>query len=264
MSRRARKNYYSEIFHVMAQGINRENIFQSNNEKEKYLNILKENLDKVDVKVISYCIMSNHVHLLLFSNNPSNVANLMSKLNTKYAIYYNKINSRCGYVFRNRYRAEEIITDNYFMNCIRYIHNNPVKAGICAKKELYNYSSVSEYVKCKSRLIDLKFVKELFISLQLDYNKILKNDKYCRSFIEYVEDIDLNDEETLIKDLVSEYLKKKSVNLESVKKDIALFREIVDCLYFEYHVKQNLIAEFFNVSRSKICKLINRKIENIR
>ena len=100
--------------------------------------------------------------------------------------------------------------------------------------------------------------------MKLDYSKILEDDKYCKSFIEYSEDVYLNGEANLIRNVVSEYLKEKRVDLESTKKDIDLFREIIDCLYFEYHVKQNLIAEFFNVSKSKICKLINRKIKNVK
>ena len=78
---------------------------------------------------------------------------MMRSLITRYAKKYNKVYHRCGYVFRDRYRCESIMTVEHLKNCIRYIHNNPVKAAICNKCGDYIYSSYNEYL---NNMIDTK------------------------------------------------------------------------------------------------------------
>ena len=70
----------------------------------------------------------------------------MHKVNTLYAIYFNKKYNRVGYVFRDRYKSQAIYSEKQLYTCINYIHYNPVKAGICKIASEYEYSSYNEYI----------------------------------------------------------------------------------------------------------------------
>lgn len=146
MPRLPRNNIKTSYFHVMVQGIDKEYIFNRKIDIKYYISILYELKDELNIKIIAYCIMNNHAHLLIHTNDVSNLTKYMHKTNTKYAIYYNKIHDRVGYVFRNRFKSEGIYSERQLYNCISYIYNNPVKAKICRTPEEYPYSN-SKYYK---------------------------------------------------------------------------------------------------------------------
>ena len=146
MARISRKCYESGFFHIMVQGIKKEKIFNLRILKEKYIDFIKGGCEKYDVKFIAYCVMENHCHILLYTEKIELLSKVMASSNTKFGILYNKINKRCGFVFRDRYRCENIYTQTYLENCIRYIHNNPVKARVCKRQIDYKYSSYSLYL----------------------------------------------------------------------------------------------------------------------
>lgn len=128
MPRIARKNLKTQYLHVMAQGINKEYILETKQLKEKYKNFLKENVRKSNAKILAYCLMGNHVHILFQSKNPYDVTQIMQRVNSSFARYYNYVNDRVGVVFRNRYFTQPITSRRQLFNCLVYIHNNPVKA----------------------------------------------------------------------------------------------------------------------------------------
>ena len=100
-----------------------------------------------DVSILAYCIMNNNVHILVYSENIQKISKFMQKLNTSYSKFYNKIEKRTGYVFKDRFYTQEIFDRKQLYNCLRYIHNNPVKAKICKDMKSYKYSSYYEYTK---------------------------------------------------------------------------------------------------------------------
>lgn len=146
MPRISRKCYESDFFHVMVQGIDREFIFNNDYFKEKYLSFLQEASQKHQVKIIAYCMMDNHAHILVYTPEIDKLSDMMESTNTKFAILYNKRCNRCGYVFRDRYRCENILSQAHLEICIRYIHRNPIKAGICEFEWQYPYSSYNLFV----------------------------------------------------------------------------------------------------------------------
>ena len=150
MARKSRMCYESSFYHVMVQGINRENIYANGYMKEAFLNILNKKSKELDVEIIAFCIMDNHVHLLLYTEKIQNLTKLMASINTKYAKLFNKANNRVGYVYRDRYRCENIYTENHLINCIKYIHNNPIEAHICISPKDYKYSSYCSYLNKKN------------------------------------------------------------------------------------------------------------------
>ena len=97
----------------------------------------------------------------------------MQKLNTTYSQFYNKKNKRVGYVFRDRYNSQDILNIKHLYNCLKYIHNNPVKAGISINMEGYEYSSYKEFIG-KRYIINNKCIKLLFGTLN-NYKEIFKS-----------------------------------------------------------------------------------------
>lgn len=103
MPRIARKNSISQFYHVIVQGINKEYIFKNSQYINKYKEIIVKKLEKSDITILSYCIMNNHAHFLIYSEKIENLSKFMQKINTSYSKFYNKENNRVGYVFRDRY-----------------------------------------------------------------------------------------------------------------------------------------------------------------
>jgi len=151
MPRLARKSYKGEkLFHVMVQGINKEEIFSEERQKYEYIKLLKQYEKEYQLSIIAYCVMENHVHLLIDTIDVEELTRYMHKLNTSYAIYYNKNNNRVGYVYRDRYKTQIIQNERHLYNCIIYIHNNPVNAFLCNKAEQYKFSSYKQFLDNKS------------------------------------------------------------------------------------------------------------------
>ena len=101
MPRVAKKDYDTSFFHIMVQGIRKENIFNKDEYKEKYLELLYKYLEKYDVKIIAYCIMDSHAHLLVYVEKINELSEYMRSVNTTYALYYNNdiaviLNKECG------------------------------------------------------------------------------------------------------------------------------------------------------------------------
>ena len=188
MPRIARTKLNSNYLHIMVQGLNKEYIFNEEKEIQTYLYMLASDSKNFMLKIVAYCVMNNHVHLLIYSPKIEEISKLMSKVNTKYAKYYNKKHDRCGYVFRNRYRAEEIYSLARFINCINYIHNNPVKAGMCSNKGEYRYSSYNDYLN-KTGFVNDELIQTCFINNEIDYMQVIKENKDDEenNFIEYID-----------------------------------------------------------------------------
>lgn len=136
----------------MVQGINKEYIFGKPKEAEKFKEIILRKLEQSNVIILAYCIMGNHAHILIYSEKSENISKYMQKVNTTYSQFYNKETRRVGYVFRDRYCSQDILNERQLYNCLRYIHNNPVKAKIVKCMEDYEYSSYKEY-KVSDRII---------------------------------------------------------------------------------------------------------------
>lgn len=161
MSRLPRKAYETHYYHVIVQGIGKEEIFESGRFKSEYLNDIAMFKDMCGVKVLTYAVMNNHCHLLLYAPDSAALGTFMRRVNTRYAQYYNHVRERVGYVFRDRYKSQPIFDDNYLINCMVYIHNNPVKVGIVTEVADYSYSGLQCY-HSRAGLVDLAAAGEIF------------------------------------------------------------------------------------------------------
>ena len=162
MPRTARIKTETHIYHIMMRGINRQCIFKDSTEKNKFLKLLRQTKSELDVEVFAYCIMDNHVHLLLRENQDP-IETFCRKINTSYAIYYNAKHERCGHLFQDRYKSEAVKDEKQLLLTVRYIHMNPVKARICSNPEDYEASSYSEYTfGGTDALCDREYILSLF------------------------------------------------------------------------------------------------------
>lgn len=254
MPRIAKKDYDTSFFHIMVQGIRKENIFENNTDKEKYINILYKKLEKHNIKIIAYCVMDNHVHILTYFEDINEVSEYMRAVNTTYAIYYNKKYRKAGYVFRNRYRAEPIYNEIYLVNCIHYIHDNPIKAKMCNVLDEYKYSSYYEYKfengevikECKARFKEINslFINRIYEEMEIDY-----------TYMDYEEDKEYMDSNEVLKNFID----AKKIKIDEIKLSEAYLEEISKKLYYECGVSQKEIAKELKTNKTKISRLINRK-----
>ena len=191
--------YYlkTSYFHVITQGINKSYIFDKSEDIKYYIKIMYELVEKHSIKIIAYCIMNNHAHILIETESVNELSKYMQRLNTKYGRYYNKKYTRVGYVFRDRYKSEGIYDEIHLYNCIKYIYNNPVKAGICIKPQDYPYSNYRN-----------------------DSKNIANNDY---DFIDA--EIDRNDDQ-----IIREYLKNNNILLVDIKNNSDILYTLVKTL----------------------------------
>ena len=217
------RNYIkTTAFHVITQGINRSYIFQNPEDIKYYIKVMYKLNEQCKIKIVAYCIMNNHAHILIETDKINNLSKYMQRLNTIYAKYYNKKYSRVGYVFRDRYKSEGIYSEEHLYNCIKYIYDNPVKAGICNRPEEYPYSN---------------------------YKKINKNLKENYIFI------DIEDDKKTSEEVIEEYLTENDVKLEELKNDKIRLKEIIVILKKEYNFSLREIAEKMMLGREKIRRI---------
>ena len=221
MPRLARKDLKSSYCHVIVQGINKEYIFKEDYLKDAYKNLLKRNLEEIDVKILSYCIMDNHAHLLIYSDKIEYMTELMRKVNTSYAMIYNSMKNRVGYVFRDRYYTQMILSEDQLLNCIAYIHYNPVNAKMVLKMNEYQYSSYREYIG-KKDLITKEGIKLVFGSSK-NYIETFK-EIHKKKEIEDI--IDIVEKETCEK-VIEDFLREKGKKLEEIKQSNEELKELL-------------------------------------
>ena len=148
MSRAARCFSESGYSHVIVRGIGRQLLFECPDDYNYYICLLKKYCAEVSLRVNAYCLMDNHVHLLL-CDNEKELPVYMKKIGVSYAWYFNSKYSRTGHLFQDRYKSIPIDSTRQLLSTFRYILQNPQKAGICKTQE-YRWSSYREYGDCSS------------------------------------------------------------------------------------------------------------------
>lgn len=194
------KKSESKIYHIMLRGINQQQIFEEDEDYWKLLKIIEECKALSCFQVYAYCIMGNHVHLLICEGNEC-LEQIIKRIGVRYVRWYNTKYRRVGHLFQDRFKSEPIDSKEYLLTVLRYIHQNPVKAKICNNAEEYLYSSYREYLR-DSWLIDKEYLfsligKEAFIAFHsepsndkcLDIeenNRIQYTDEQAKKIIEKV------------------------------------------------------------------------------
>ncbi|SMD03932.1 transposase [Sporomusa malonica] len=162
MARKPRVHYEGAIYHVIARGNNRSRVFETDEEKGKYLEILSDYKKRYSFQLYAYVIMDNHVHLLIqIGKDP--LAKIMQGIQQRYTQYYNWQHKHSGHVFEQRYKALLCEKESYVMTLICYIHQNPVRANILEGVN-YRWSSHPSYVKRARGLVNVEFILDTLSS----------------------------------------------------------------------------------------------------
>lgn len=248
MPRNSRESLSSKFFHNMVQGINKEYIFQKRREKTKYINLINETKSN-SVQIISYTIMDNHAHILLYSKDTYEMSKFMKNINEKYAMYYNFTNNRVGVVFRSRFKTQEILSEKQLYNCIKYIYNNPVKANIVNKIRDYKYSNYKQF---KNEKILEKILENKQFNISNCKNSVSRDKEF---FVDTDEDIRHYVESLIEKNLKSENLKNK------ILKDKANLKEVLFKIKNEVNVSYSTLADIIGISKTAIWKIMQNEDE---
>ena len=222
MPRYARIKSRTGIYHVMLRGINRQDLFEDDKDRQRFVETLETCQEKSSYTLFGYCLMNNHVHLLL-RENLEPLAVTIKRISSSYVYYYNWKYSRCGHLFQERFKSEVVDTDAYFLTVLRYIHQNPLKAKMVRDTADYTWSSYKDYLQ-GSVLINTDFVLKMFsenrhqaIQAFIDFHHIITNEQ-C---LDDEENKKINDDEA--RELIKQYAKIKNIHeiqrMEKGKRD---------------------------------------------
>ena len=210
MPRQAREKSESEIYHLMLRGINKQNIFEDEEDKKRFLETLEYYRRKSGYLLYGYCLMNNHIHLLIKEKNES-ISELIKRISSSYVYWYNQKYERCGHLFQERFKSEVVETQAYFLMVLRYIHKNPVKAGITQDASKYLWSSYQDYVRT-SGITDIDFALDIFSSDRIKAVKLFAdytNEKNADECLEYTERAAVSDKE------IMKYLNERGIRTVS-------------------------------------------------
>lgn len=250
MPRTARKKSKTGIYHIMLRGVNKQRIFEDEEDCEKFLQTLEFYKAESGYKIYAYCLMGNHIHLLIKEGEDFGIA--MRRIGASFVYWYNWKYQRSGHLFEDRYKSEVIENDGYLLTALRYIHQNPIKAGMVKCVGDYEWSSYSEYVD-KEKMVDVDFILNLFDANRekaIDAFKTYNNEVDNSKCIDVVESKRLTDEE------VTEIIKEKCGVVRCSEVAILDKKRRYACLELlkEYELTSRQISRLTGVCRSVVLK----------
>ncbi|MDR1016171.1 MAG: transposase [Coriobacteriales bacterium] len=162
MPRSQRQQGALGVYHVIFRGIAQQLLFEEAADYDRFIQTLKRFKQQSAFALYAFCLMNNHVHLLL-KVNAEPLGTSLQRIMVSYSAYFNEKYHRRGHLFENRFKSEAVEDETYFLAVLRYIHLNPLVAGICAEPAAYPYSSYLSYLQNNGPdLVDQRFVKGLF------------------------------------------------------------------------------------------------------
>lgn len=195
MPRQSRRISESKIYHVMIRGNGGQGIFLDDEDKAKFIDILSLKNKDHQYSIYAYCLMDNHVHLLI-NEGHDEISRIMKRINISYVYYFNKKYHRIGHLFQDRFKSEAIVDDRYLLAAMRYIHTNPIKAKLVSTLSEYKWSSYHDYISenfNKESTIAKEFILGMFstggdqavaVKMFIDFSQ----QENTETFIEYQDD----------------------------------------------------------------------------
>ncbi len=163
MARPLRIEYPGAFYHVTSRGNEQKEIFKSQKDRERFLSYLESAAERYGAVIHAYCLIGNHYHLLL-ETPEGNLSQIMRHINGAYTTYFNVKRKRAGHLFQGRYKAILVEADSYATELSRYIHLNPVKAGMVARPEEYRWASYRSFIgeEESPKWLNARFILESF------------------------------------------------------------------------------------------------------
>lgn len=260
-------------YHIIQRGNERKNIFYCDADKYRYLDIVARTKEKYNFMIYCYCLMNNHVHLLV-NDNGNDISKLMKSINVSYVSYFNKVYERCGHLFQDRFRSEIIDNDPYLLEVSRYIHNNPVKAGIVARAGEYRWSSYNAYVGKATmikNLLDTNTILDIFSEQRnkavMEYFRFMQNDEHDFADIRVI-DIEeeksngqenkdyINGREAAMKS-IEQKLSEKKLTMEELLQDKEQRNEMIKAIRKNSSLNLKELGDLFGgLSESRISRIL--------
>ena len=230
MARALRIIYPGAFYHVTSRGNEKKDIFKSRRNREKFLEYLASATERYGAEIYAYCLMSNHFHLFL-QTRESNLSQIMRHIIGAYTTYFNIKRKRAGHLFQGRYKSVLVEADEYAAELTRYIHLNPVKAGITAMADEYQWSSYRAYIGMASMP---EWLKPGFILGSFGRTEAASRKNYR----DFVEKLDIEAYESPLKNAVGgavlgspefvEEISEAHLNERGADKDIPALRHFSD------------------------------------
>ena len=167
MPTQGRVIYDGAVCHIIQRGNNKQKIFREDEDYGKFLSLIMEYKDKIAFEQYNYCLMPNHVHMLLKIIKKDDMAKLMQGIFQSFRFYYKRKYKYAGYLYQGRYKSKLIEKDSYFLECARYIERNPLRAEIIKDLSLYKWSSYNFYAHGQRN--DIVTVNPLYTALGKDH-----------------------------------------------------------------------------------------------
>ncbi len=222
LPRQPRRKSHSNVYHCMLRGINKQDIFFEKEDYLKFQDIIRKTREIYLYQLYSYVLMPNHIHLEI-KDEGQKISQIIHSIATRYANYFNKKYERKGHVFESRFRSKNVENTFYMLNLVRYIHQNPLKAGI-SKMEEYKWSSYFEYFKSvevreKDKIVDTEEILEMFLpdvdQVQvkkefMKFNEKILKFQESKELLEYEMKNKLTDEEVI-------YFIKEELGIENIQ-----------------------------------------------
>lgn len=166
MPRKARIISSTGIYHIILRSVNQQIIFEEDSDYHKFLHILFDCQKKYDFDIYAYCLMSNHIHILINDKN-CRLSSIFQSIGTRFARWYNQKYLRFGHLFQERFISRPVENSQYFLYVIMYIHNNPVKSDLCRFATDYKWSSAGAYYGRKDLMVDTSLAEFIVGSKEL-------------------------------------------------------------------------------------------------
>jgi REP element-mobilizing transposase RayT len=196
--RGSREKSITQVYHLMQRGINGQIIFIDDEDYSKFLSTIKEYKNMCGYEIYAFCIMNNHVHLLI-KEGKEELGLVMRRVGAKYVYWYNNKYKRTGHLFQDRYKSEPVNDESYLMTVLRYIHMNPTKAGIVHNIFQYNWSSYNDYIGIAD-VCDTQFILKLFNDDKKTAIRLFKkfhNEENNDNCLEYIQNFRIDDMEAI-------------------------------------------------------------------
>lgn len=264
MTRQARRLSATGIYHVMLRGNEKKAILREDAEKSYFLDCLSKKRNKTDFNVYAYCLMDNHVHLLIDARQ-DDLAAIMKGIATGYAYFYNTKHERVGHVFQDRFKSEPIEDDRYLMAVVRYIHGNPVVAGIVKRAADYPWSSYGSFVdpvQAGPDWLDSAFILAMIAA---DRTKAIREFERFSAVVGVESFIDVEDQpviRTLDKGqaFLQQYLRQNGVtaSVGAIGEDRHLCQRAISYLRANTGLSQRKIADLLGVDKGVVERAMRR------
>lgn len=243
MARQRRKKSKSKLYHITMRGIDKKTIFHDVQDRVKLLSSLEEAKRKGKFKIHSICLMDNHFHLVF--EEGEDIGRSVQRFAVSYVDYFHKKYGTVGHLFSNRFHSDPIEDEDYLLKCVRYVHQNPLRAGIVEELEDFAWSSYRAYLGTGSGIGSLMTLSRI--------KGIFGNTDAFVKFHQVEETWITEDRQQWVKWRIEEVLSEEGLTKELDNPSIRDYM-ILRCLR-KLDLKATEIAEYFKVDRRTIYRL---------